>query len=107
MAGTGGGCAAARVVAQHYLPRPLLLHGFKFDLRVYVLVAAAEPLRLYVHRAGLVRLCTTKYRAPRAGEGPIELVHCLPSTALAAAAMPGALLGHCWAAASSSGSLDA
>ncbi len=58
---------SAKVVAQHYLARPLLLHGYKFDLRVYALVAAVDPLRVYVHRQGLVRLCTSKYKKPRAG----------------------------------------
>ena len=28
------------LVAQHYLPEPLLLNGYKFDMRIYVLVRA-------------------------------------------------------------------
>jgi tubulin polyglutamylase TTLL6/13 len=88
MAGPAADAAAARVVAQHYLPRPLLLRGYKFDLRVYVLVAAAEPLRLYVHRQGLVRLCTSKYKAPKAG-GCGRLIGCTAGRLDAAASCRG------------------
>ena len=34
--------------------QPLLLDGFKLDLRVYVLVTACNPLRIFVYKDGLV-----------------------------------------------------
>jgi tubulin polyglutamylase TTLL6/13 len=49
------------LVAQTYIRNPLLLDGFKFDLRVYVLVTGSDPLRIYIHSEGLVRLCCTPY----------------------------------------------
>jgi tubulin polyglutamylase TTLL6/13 len=53
-----------RYVAQRYLHRPFLLDGLKFDLRIYVLVAGCDPMRVYIHREGLTRLATQPYRAP-------------------------------------------
>lgn len=44
--------------------KPLLLDGFKIDLRVYVLVTACNPLRIFVYKDGLVRLSTQQYTAP-------------------------------------------
>jgi hypothetical protein len=29
----------ASPVAQHYISKPLLVHGFKFDMRIYALVS--------------------------------------------------------------------
>ena len=54
------------VVVQRYIADPMLLKGFKFDLRVYVYVRMVQPLEVYVCREGLARLCTIPYKKPAA-----------------------------------------
>eukprot|EP00041_Stephanoeca_diplocostata_P018459 m.386647 g.386647 ORF g.386647 m.386647 type:complete len:926 (+) comp21019_c0_seq1:200-2977(+) len=51
-------------VVQHYIDPPMLLDGFKFDLRLYVLISSLDPLKIYLFNDGLVRLCTTPYCSP-------------------------------------------
>ena len=48
-------------VVERYIDRPLLLNGYKFDLRIYVTVTSLDPLRIYRHRDGLVRLASVPY----------------------------------------------
>ena len=43
-------------IVQRYMHRPHLLDGYKYDLRLYVLVSAISPLRIYLFEEGLVRL---------------------------------------------------
>ncbi|CAM9123029.1 unnamed protein product, partial [Phaeothamnion confervicola] len=50
-----------KVVLQRYLSNPLLLDGYKFDLRLYVLVTSFRPLEAFVHREGFARLSTQRY----------------------------------------------
>lgn len=52
------------MVCQQYVSKPFLIDGFKFDLRVYVLVTSCDPLRIFVYEDGLGRFATLKYVDP-------------------------------------------
>ena len=43
------------IIVQSYIPNPLLIHGYKFDFRLYVLVTSINPLRVYLYKDGMVR----------------------------------------------------
>lgn len=44
-----------------YIANPHTINGFKYDLRVYVLISSFDPLRVYMYKDGLVRFATSKY----------------------------------------------
>ena len=37
-------------VVQKYMKKPFIIDTLKFDLRIYVLVAGCDPLRLYIYK---------------------------------------------------------
>ncbi|XP_067871685.1 tubulin polyglutamylase TTLL13-like isoform X2 [Heterodontus francisci] len=53
-----------RLICQQYITKPFLIDGFKFDLRVYVLVTSCDPFRIYIYNEGLARFATSKYSEP-------------------------------------------
>jgi len=53
----------------------LLIEGLKFDLRLYVLLACCDPLRIFLYKDGLARLATIKYQKPNNNNIDKEYMH--------------------------------
>uniref|UniRef100_A0A0A9XVV4 Tubulin polyglutamylase TTLL6 n=1 Tax=Lygus hesperus TaxID=30085 RepID=A0A0A9XVV4_LYGHE len=52
------------MICQIYIQKPFLIDGYKFDLRIYVLITSCDPLRVFVYNEGLARFATAKYEKP-------------------------------------------
>ncbi|NXU21459.1 TTL13 polyglutamylase, partial [Pardalotus punctatus] len=50
-----------RMICQQYISEPFLIDGFKFDMRIYVLVTSCNPLRIFLYKEGLARFATMRY----------------------------------------------
>ncbi|XP_053776360.1 tubulin polyglutamylase TTLL7 isoform X2 [Desmodus rotundus] len=52
------------LIVQEYIDKPFLMEGYKFDLRIYILVTSCDPLKIFLYHDGLVRMGTEKYIPP-------------------------------------------
>ena len=52
---------AEHLVVQRYMRSPYLVDGYKFDLRIYVLVASIDPLKVFIYDEGMVRFATEEW----------------------------------------------
>ena len=59
-------------IVQRYMHRPHLLDGYKYDLRLYVLLSSVRPLRIFLYREGLVRVCTQRYQPLERNMGDVR-----------------------------------
>ncbi|XP_068059524.1 tubulin polyglutamylase TTLL13-like isoform X3 [Anomalospiza imberbis] len=50
-----------RMICQQYISEPFLIDGFKFDMRIYVLVTSCDPLKIFLYKEGLARFATIRY----------------------------------------------
>ena len=48
-------------MVSEYVPNPLILNGYKFDMRIYVVMTSVNPLKIYMYEEGLARFATCKY----------------------------------------------
>lgn len=48
-------------MVSHYVSNPLLVEGYKFDIRLYVAITSVNPLRIYMFEEGLARFATAPY----------------------------------------------
>lgn len=54
-------------IIQEYIDNPLLVDGYKCDMRIYVLMTSCDPLRVHLFHDGLLRMATEKYAPPTEG----------------------------------------
>ncbi|XP_037081148.1 LOW QUALITY PROTEIN: uncharacterized protein LOC119101827 [Pollicipes pollicipes] len=51
----------SNAVVQRYIHNPMLIAGYKFDLRIYACIPSYHPLTIYLYEEGLARFGTEKY----------------------------------------------
>lgn len=49
------------MVIQRYISNPLLLEGYKFDLRLYILITKFAPLEAFLYKEGFARMSTVPF----------------------------------------------
>ena len=69
------------MVVSEYIKNPMLINGYKFDLRIYVAITSINPLRVYRFKNGLVRFASEIYQFDDSSEEQ-EICRHLTNTSL-------------------------
>lgn len=48
-------------IIQRYIEKPLLIRGYKWDMRIYVLITKARPLTVHLYKEGIARFSSERY----------------------------------------------
>lgn len=62
-------------IISRYIENPLLINGYKFDLRIYVCITCFEPLKIYMYEEGLARFASEPYRSSSKSNRYIHLTN--------------------------------
>lgn len=49
------------MIMQRYIKNPLLINGYKFDMRIYVLVTSVNPIEIFIYKQGFGRFSTVPF----------------------------------------------
>ncbi|XP_057889635.1 tubulin polyglutamylase TTLL13 isoform X2 [Melospiza georgiana] len=61
LSSTGRGAVPQLTLLLPLSSQPFLIDGFKFDMRIYVLVTSCDPLKIFLYKEGLARFATMRY----------------------------------------------
>ena len=62
-------------IVQDYISIPHTIRGYKYDLRLYVVVTSVSPLQCWVYKDGLARFCTELYSTPTTNNIGFDFMH--------------------------------
>jgi len=54
---------------------PHLINGFKYDIRLYVVVTCFDPVKVYLYHDGLVRFATHKFSTKNVNDKFVHLTN--------------------------------
>lgn len=54
---------------------PHLINGFKYDIRLYVVVTCFDPVKIYLYHDGLVRFATHKFSTKNVNDKFVHLTN--------------------------------
>lgn len=52
------------MIVKKFNKKPLLLNGYKFDLRIYVVLCGFDPVQAFIADEGFARFCPSQYETP-------------------------------------------